>query len=443
MPAQFRNAPASVELPRPRTDWWREFSSAELDRLQDHALSNNRELGVAIARVAQAQAQARVADAARYPSIEAFGRSEAIGPEEGPGSAETREQWRTRHTYQLGLRTNYEIDLWGKQGYAVDSALALAAASVHQREAVALALTADVTGAYFEYLSLNDRIAIGERGLLNRRSASDAVAKRLQHGDATVLEAAQQVAAVATTASAQAALVQRRERAFNRLAFLTGMPPAELKLAARSLAGVPVPNVNPGLPPELLCRRPDVRRIEAQLAAAQLDVRSLRAGLLPSFTIQAELGHGSRHLAALANPASLFFLLAGTIVQTLIDAGKREAQLEVARAKYLEMLQQYAGVLLAALREVEDALVAGQVTKEQQAALEEAAAKSRSAYDFTRKSYNAGAVDLFGLLDAEQRVVASEAAAEELRHERLRAAIDLYRSLGGGTRTDDGDPCAT
>jgi NodT family efflux transporter outer membrane factor (OMF) lipoprotein len=440
-PVAYRNRGPAPELPRPSTDWWREFSSAELDRLQEAALANNRDLQVAIARVAQAQAQVRLTDSARFPNVEAFARREAQGPDDGVGSVESRDNWRSLNRFQLGLRVNYEADLWGKQGYATESALALAVASVHQREAVALTLTAEVAASYLEYLSLNDRIAIAERAVQNRRNSLGAVTKRMVAGDATSVETALQAVALGTTESALSVLVQRRERGFNRLAVLTGQSPAQLKVEAPGLAAVSVPPINPGLPSELLCRRPDIRRQEAQLAAAQFDVNSLRANLLPSFALNGELGYGSRHLAALGNPASLFFLAAGTLAQTLFDAGRKESQVEGARARYLEMLHQYSGTLLTAFREVEDAIVGTRLTEEQHRALAAALDVSRKSFTANQRSYQVGAVDFLALLELEQRLVATEDAAEAARYDRMRAAIDLFRSLGGGTRTAQGDPC--
>ena len=441
-PQAYRNQASAPELPRPRTDWWREFSSAELDRLEESALANNRDLQVAIARVAQANAQARIADAARYPLVDLVGRRESLAPDGGVGSAATKQEWNSLNRFQLGPRASYEADVWGRQGYAVDSALALAAASVHQREAVALTLTADVASAYLEFLSLSDRVGLAERGLENRRNSTGAVAKRLQRGDATLLESAQQRVALANAESSAAALVQRRERVFNRLAVLVGVSPAELKLDARGLEALAVPPIHPGLPSELLCRRPDIRRIEAQLAAADFDVLALRAGLLPSFSLAGEIGFGSRHLAALSNPASLFFLATGTLVQTLFDAGRKDGQLELARARHLEILHQYSSTLLTALREVEDALVGTRLSEDQYRALDDALAAARGSFVLNRSSYDAGAVDYLGLLEAEQRMVASEDALESARHDRMRAAIDLFRLLGGGTRLAEGDPCA-
>lgn len=439
-PAAYRN-PTATDLPRPSTSWWREYSSAELDRLEEAALANNRDHRIAIARVAQAKAQARLADAARFPSLDLFLRREGFGPEGGPGSVVDGEEWRGANRVRLGLRASYEADLWGKQGYAADSALALAAASEHHREGVALTLTSDVAAAYFEYLSFAERAAAGERGVASRRQSLAAVEKRMAGGDATVLESTQQRAALATAEAGAATHAQRRERAFNRLALLAGMAPSDLKLATQPLLSIAPPPVNPGLPSELLCRRPDVRRAEAQLLGANFDVRSLRANLLPSFSMIGELGLGARHLAAMTGPGALFYLLTATLSQTVFDGGRKQAQLEGARARHLEMLEQYSGTLLTALREVEDALAAGRLTAEQYAARVQALEAARGAYLLNRRVFDAGGSDQLALYESEQRMVAAEDAAEEALFDRMRASIDLYKALGGGSRGEGGDPC--
>lgn len=441
VPASYRGAAGNPGLPRPSSEWWREFSSAELNRLQESALANNRDLQVAVSRVAQANAQARIAGSALYPTLDVFARREAEAPRVGVGLAETPSQWDQLNRYRVGLRTNYEVDLWGKSGYATDSALALAVASVHQRQTVALALTADLAAAYLEYLSLSDRMVIAARGVQSRRNQLLAVDKRLRHGDATALETAQLRVALATSESAASALDLRRERTFNRVALLVGVPAAELKIEARGLNDVHVPAIDPGLPSELLCRRPDVRRVEAQLAAAALDVRSLRASLLPSFSLAGDIGLGARHLAALSNPASLFFLITGGVLQSVFDAGRKESQIELARAKHLELLHLYTSTLLSALRDVEDALAGTRLFGDQHRALADAAEGARANYGLNRRSFDAGAVDLVALLDAEQRVVGAEDSSEAAMHERLRVAVDLYRALGGGSRIAESGPC--
>ena len=442
-PEAYRNAPApaAAELPRPSSAWWREFASTELDRLEEAAIANNRDYRIAIARVSQAHAQARLSEAGLFPTLDAFARREGFGPEGGPGSVVEGGEWRGANRVRLGVRASYEADVWGKLGYAADSALALAAASEHHRESVALTMTSDVAGAYFEYLSYSARAAAGERGAQSRRRSLAAMQKRLEGGDATSVETAALRIALSVAEATAAGHAQRRERAFNRLALLAGMAPAELKLAPLALAQIVPPPVNPGLPSELLCRRPDARRAEAQLLGANFDVRSLRANLLPSFSMVGEMGLGARHIAALTGPGAMFYLLTAALTQTVFDGGRKAAQLEGARARHLEMLEQYSGTLLTALREVEDALVARRLTAEQHAARAQALVAARGQYNMQQRVFDAGGSDQLTLYDAEQRLVAAEDAAEEALHDQLRAAIDLYKALGGGSRSDKGDPC--
>ena len=447
-PAGYRNvaapagsAAATADLPRPSSAWWREFGSADLDRLEEAALANNRDYRIAIARMAQAQAQARLAETGLFPTLDVSARPEANRPERGRSGTEDPVDRRPANWARVGVRAAYEADVWGRLGYAADSALALAAASEHHREAVALTLTSDIASAYFEYLSYATRATAGERGVESRRRSLAAIDKRVAGGDATAAESAQQRTALATAEFAQAAHAQRRERAFNRLALLAGMAPSDLKLAPQPLAAIAPPPVNPGLPSELLCRRPDVRRSEAQLLGADFDVRSLRANLLPSFSMTGETGLGALHLSKLSGPGTLFYLLTATLSQTVFDGGRKAAQLEAARARHLEMLEQYAGTLLGALREVEDALAARRLTGEQHDARVKAYAVASGVYKMNERVFRAGGSDVFALYDAEQRMVTAEDAAEESLHDRMRAAIDLYKALGGGSRGEDGDPC--
>ena len=169
-PAVFRNAPASAELPRPRADWWREFGSEELNRLEETALANNRDHRIAIARVAQAQAQAGLAAAGRWPNVDAIVRREGYAPAGGPGSVVEGGEYKPANRIRVGFRASYEADLWGKLGYAADSALALADASEFHRQTVALTLTSDLAAAYFEYLSFAARAGVA--GARSPRSSS-------------------------------------------------------------------------------------------------------------------------------------------------------------------------------------------------------------------------------------------------------------------------------
>jgi len=280
------------QLPRPTQTWWLEFGNEELAELVETAIANNYDLRVAVARIEQAERQAMIAGSARFPTLDFFAGAQAEGPAGGVGTAASRRAFQNRNTFQFGFRASYEVDLWGKIGYQAESALALARASVFNRQAVALTLTSEVTNAYIEILSLSERIAISDQNLEIARDVANALSSRVEQGDSSVLELQRQQVTIALIQNAQASLVLQRERLINRLAVLLGKPPRSVKIEGKSLKDIKIPQVAPGLPSELLCRRPDIRRAEAQLIAASADMNAARANLLPSVTLTGEYGHG-------------------------------------------------------------------------------------------------------------------------------------------------------
>jgi NodT family efflux transporter outer membrane factor (OMF) lipoprotein len=437
-----RLQPAEADqLARPAQDWWTEFGNAELNGLIETALANNYDLRVAVARIEQAEKQARIADGARAPSVEFFGGIESRGPAAGVGTAATREDWYARRTYQAGLRVNYELDLWGRLGAETRSALELARASVFNREVVAQTLVAETATAYFQHLSLSERIAIAENNLQNAQDVARAVERRVQRGDASLIEQQQQHIAVALIENNLANLQLQRERILGKLAVYLGKPAGTLKIAGNSLRNVQPPQVKPGLPSELLCRRPDIRRAEAQLASASADVEAARANLLPSVALTGQFGQGSFNLSELLSPQSLLYSLAGNLTANVFDDERKENRVLQARARNRELLDQYANTVLAALRDVEDALAGIRLTQRQQQALTEALGRNSRLLELSRKVYQAGAMDYISLLDLQRNVYLAQDAEASARFEQVRSAIDLFKALGGGFAQPENDPC--
>jgi NodT family efflux transporter outer membrane factor (OMF) lipoprotein len=442
-PPALRAQPAQPDqLARPTQDWWTEFGSAELNGLIETALANNFDLRVAVARIEQAEKQARIADGARAPSVEFFGGIESRGPAYGVGTAASREDWYARRTYQAGLRVNYELDLWGRLGAETRSALELARASVFSREVVALTLVAETATAYFQHLSLSERIAIAENNLKNAQDVARAVERRLQRGDASLIEQQQQHIAIALIENNLANLQLQRERVLGKLAVYLGKPAGTIKIAGNSLRAVQPPQVTPGLPSELLCRRPDIRRAEAQLASASADVDAARANLLPSVALTGQFGQGSFNLSELLSPQSLLYSLAGNLTANVFDDERKENRVVQARARNRELLDQYANTVLAALRDVEDALAGIRLTQRQQQALTEALSRNSRLLALSQKVYQAGAMDYISLLDLQRNVYLAQDAEASARFEQVRSAIDLFKALGGGFAQQQPDPCA-
>lgn len=432
----------SDRLPRPTQTWWLEFGSEELGDLVETALANNYDLRVAVARIEQAERQALIANSARYPEINFFVTRGMEGPAGGLGTATSRDTYQHKNEYSFGFRASYEVDLWGKIGYQADAALAQARASVFNRQAVALTLASEVTTAYLQILSLNERLDISEKNIEIANQVADALLKRVEQGDSTVIDLQRQQVTIALLQNVQANLKLQRERLINRLAVLLGRPPSTVKIQSKDLSGVKIPRVTPGLPSELLCRRPDIRRAEAQLAAASADVNAARANLLPSMTLTGSFGQGSQQLSDLLKPQSLLYNAAANLIQNIFDAGKRENQLASARARNRELLDTYANTVLAALRDVEDALAGIRLTEMQQTALAEVLSRNNRLLDLSRTIFDRGALEYIAFLDTQRDVFQAQDSEANARFEQARAAVDLFKALGGGLAPEN-DPCVS
>lgn len=439
LPKTF-NGPVNESLPRPKEFWWKDFGSTELDGLVDTALTNNFDLRIAVARVAQTRAQANIVRAAQSPTVDLTAGYKNQAPGQGVGYAATTDDWGSQPVWQAGLAVNYELDLWGKKGFNTQSAYSLALASEFNREVVALSLVSDVVTVYFQVMALTERIAVGERNLETIRMVGRNLQRRLDRGDSTLIDVSQQLVLESNTDAQVTNLRLQRERALNRLALLVGTTPSALNLSGGLVENVNTPVVQPGLPSDLLCRRPDIRRAEAALESAQADLYAARANLLPSFALSAQGGFGSFLLSSILAPQSLFYNLSANLVQNVFDGGKRRSEIEVADAKNRELLEAYANTVLSAMRDVEDGLSGVALTARQYAALNNARKRARQLAQYSVLVVERGGMDFVQLFQVQGTVIAAEDAAINGRFEQIRASVDLYKAIGGGLRLGE-DPC--
>ncbi len=439
LPKEYR-APVEAQLPRPKELWWRDFQSDELNQIVEAGITNNFDLRIAVARVAQARAQAGVVKSAEYPTINAVGGYSIQAPYPAIGSAPNTAAWSSQGTWQAGALVNYEVNLWGKQGFDTQSAYAQALASEFNRDAVSLTLTGDIVSTYFQVVSLNERITVGQRNLDAIQELTRGLGRRVQLGDATEIDFFQQTILLNNTRAAVVSLQQQRERAFTRLATLVGRTPSTLTVKGQSVDKVKVPVVEPGMPSDLLCRRPDIRKAEAMLESAKLDLYAARANLLPSFMLTSGAGFGSFLLSTLTMPQSLYYNLTSNLMQNIFDGGKRESQIQIASAKNVEMLEAYANTVLSSLREVEDSLSGIQLTARAYADLSTSRDKAQRLTVMSQRVVEMGGMDFVQLYEIQRTVFNSEDAAIQARFDQLRASVDLFKAIGGGTKLEN-DPC--
>lgn len=425
LPAQWaaQGGPGSLSIAR---DWWRSLGSAELDALVQAAQAQSLDVAAAAARLRQAEATARQAGAVLLPAVNATADASRQARFSG-GSSST--EGTAANRYAAGLAASYELDFWGRQRAGHDSALASLQASRFDRDTVGLTLTATVAEAWLRLVGGRERLAIAGLNLHSAERVLALVESRARAGAATPLELAQQLGLVAAQRQAIEALRQQVQGQHTALAVLLGQA-SEPTVQADSLVALQPPAIGAGLPADLLVRRPDVARAEAQLAAAHADVQAARAALLPRITLNAGLGvGGDRPGRAFDHP--LYSLAAG-LTAPIFDGGRLAAGAEIAQARRDELLAQYQAAIIAAVGDAERALQAVAGTGAQTAAQAQVLEQAHQAYTLAQVRYRAGADTLLTLLDAQRTLYAAQDHAAQLRQARLVAAVALYKALGGG-----------
>ncbi|MDX9740254.1 MAG: efflux transporter outer membrane subunit [Gammaproteobacteria bacterium] len=405
----------------PEADWWRGFGSGELDALIERARESSPDLAAAWERILQAEARARIAGASLLPELDFAadaGRSGAIGG--GAGSI-----------FGLSLGAAYEVDLWGRNSADRAAARALVAASVHDQETVALTLSAGVADVYLQILSLRERIAVARLNLEVAEGVLRLVEVRERFGSASPLDLAQQRAAVAQQRAGIPALEQQEREARAALALLLGETPQGFDVAAPGLTGMAVPEVAPGLPAELLQRRPDIRRAEMELIAAEADIAIARSALYPSLRLTGSLGLRSDELSTLFDGDPLWSV-ASALAMPIFNSGRLAANRDLAESRHRELLHGYRAAILAAFADVDTVLADLEALQEQARWQTEARREAETALSLAETRYRAGAADLLAVLDAQRTLYQARDSEVQLRAERLRAQVALFRALGGG-----------
>lgn len=442
IPTGFREADRRAAEPVHAT-WVRGFGSPELTRLVAGALADNLDIEAAIQRINQAEGQAVIARAALFPALglstdasrqlssgsgsgsrSVSANSSALGLSTGRGF--------TSNSFQLGLNASYELDLFGKNRFAAGSADETVRASRFDRDTVALSTVASVANTYFSVLASQDRLRIAEDNLRIASRVLDAVRGRLGVGTGTALDVAQQESVVATQRAQIPPLRLQLAQDRNVLAVLIGRTPESVRIAGGGLDRLRLPAVRAGLPSQLLLRRPDIAREEANLAAAELNVASARAAFFPTIQLTAGGGFQSAALGGLFGANSTFYSLAAGLTQPIFDAGALQGQLAVQSGRAAETAATYRKAIIQSFTDVENALIAIRLDAEYEARLREAVAASRRALDITEQRLREGTIDVVTLFNIQTTLFNNQDALAVVRLLRFQAAVSLFQALGGG-----------
>lgn len=429
LPAAIENtAPGGAPI-WPAADWWTRFNVGELDALIEAAQAANPDLGAATARVRQADAQVRVVGGNLIPQLDLSADATRSRAARAPGSTTTP---RVRTNLGASLSASYEIDFWGRNLSQVRAAEATAEAVRFERQTIALTVVTGVANAYFQITAFRERLRIARDNLANAERVLAAIQARVQVGTATALDLAQQQGIVAQQRANIPPLEQQLRQTANALAILAGRLPEGFATRPAPIERIAIPAVAPGLPSDLLLRRPDVQALEAQLAAADADISAARAAFFPSIVLTGQAGLQTAALASLFTPGAGFFSLGVNILQPLLQIFTLRAALDQNRARYAELLENYRGIVLLAFGDVEDSLIAVQQTAETERRQQEVVAVAQRAYQIAQARLREGTVDIVTVLTTQQTLFQALDARVQARLARLLAAVSLYKALGGG-----------
>jgi outer membrane protein, multidrug efflux system len=418
--------------------WWRSFHDPILDGLVQLALASNLDLRSAEARIRQARAARGMAVAGLLPSVNASALYER-----SRGSSETATSGGGtaistigpfRELFQVGLDASWELDIFGGTRRNVEAATADMAAAVEDRRDVLVTLVGELGNNYLNLRGFQEQIAIARKNLEAQQKTAAITHKRFNAGFVGKLDVANADAQVATTAATIPVLQSSEQAAIFSIGVLLGKEPAFLAKELASKAPIPPtpPKVPVGLPSDLLRRRPDIRRAEAQLHAATARIGVAVADLFPKFNLTGSLGFAANDINRVGTTNSKFWSFSPSVTWPVFAGGKIRWNIQVQDALQEQALLAYQQTVLIALKDVETALVAYAKEQEHQKALALAVASNREAVDAAMKLYVAGKTDFLNVLNAQRSLFATEDALTQSTRTLDTNLIALYKALGGG-----------
>lgn len=464
--------PAGAAPALPLASWWQSFGDPTLVALVGDALAHNPSLQASVAAWQQARALREVAQAGLSPTLDASGSAQRSRTRSLP----------TQNSLNLGLDASWELDLFGRLRATAAAADADAQASGADLGDAQVSIAAETALSYLALRAAELRLRIARDNLASQEETLQLVRWREQAGLASSVELQQAETSAEQTRAQVPALQQSAAQSLHALAVLTGRTPAALATrlgtdgsdtafagagrpagtapgdaqgAAANEAAAPVPgdsgpageasapsipqpreDLALSLPAETLRQRPDVRAAEARVQAAALRVDQAEAARLPSFSLGGSIGLAAATASGLTAGGAVVSSLLGSVSLPLFDGGARRAQVDAQGAALDQARANHRGTVLAALQEVEDALVVLRRSRERLDALQRAATAADAAALLARQRYGSGLVDFQVVLDTQRTLLSAEDAVASARSDLATGHVQLYKALGGGWQPD-------
>jgi multidrug efflux system outer membrane protein len=436
----YTYAPEGDTEPLPEvTPWWREFGDETTTELVQLALAHNTDLRAAAARVMEAEANLSRAGGARLPQV-GYGasaskqRNSFVLPNIGRQTIDST-------TYSYSFNVSWQADLFGRLKRTQQAAWANLLSEEAAREAVVHSVVAAVVRARVLVATTAWALDINRQITASWERTTQTVDRRYRAGIAGAVELHLARENLASARASEAVLAGQLELARLALDVLVGRRPGSAEMLPRTMPQLPVLEPVPlGLPAALLDRRPDLRRAEMQLSAATYGVGAAIANLYPDLSLTGSVGESADSFNEL-DLSNFVYNIVANLTGPLFSGGQRRADVEASRARAEQAAAVYAGAVLNALREVEDALVLGQSSIESFNLTTARVGEARAADSLAKQRYQRGVETLLTVLETERRLRLAEQAIITNTIDVWNARIDLFLALGGDWGTDlvDGD----
>ena len=414
-------------------DWWTLFDDAQLNQLAQQTLAQNQSLLMAAAHLAQARAQVTVSSAGLFPAAQLqAGAGRARSSADRPlASYASPNSTIVQNNYQLGFAVNYEADLFGRVSSTVSSAKASAEQAAADFENTRLVLLSELAADYFNLRELDAEIDVLNQGIVLQQKAFAFIDARHQLGASSGLDLAQQQSLLDASKTQLELLNTQRVQYEHAIATLTGTPAPSFKLAPAVEMLAP-PALPVGLPSDVLQRRPDVASAERAVAAANAGIGIARAAYFPTVMLSGSGGWDSNTASTLFNAPSILWALGGALTQTLFDAGKTSATVDIAKASYTGAVANYRLSVLTAMQEVEDGVEGLAVLDRANKQASNAVDSSQRVLDLANDRYTGGVETYFDVITAQQTLLNNQRLAVQIRGKQMVTSVYLVKALGGG-----------
>lgn len=417
--------------------WAEVFKDPTLQQLIREALENNYDLRIAAQRVLEQQDQLGITRSQQFPTVSGGGSYTALGLpsslvnglNSGSSSSKLSQNF---YSGGISLSAAWNLDFWGLYRRQTEAARAQLLATEWGRRMTISTIVENVATAYLQLRTLDAELEITKQ-TLDARKQSLQLTTTLEHGGSGTLADVRQAEELMHTAAAAIPDFERQiEQEENGLSILLGRNPGPILRDAKPMKWPAPEEIPAGIPSQLLERRPDIQRAEAQLVAANANVGVARAQLFPQLSLSAQGGTYSSQLKALVDSKNMLWMASGNLTQTIFDAGKLRNNVRLSEAQKQEQVLAYQRTIQEALRSVSDALVGLRKYRDYR---EEEARVTEAAEDATRLArlrYNAGSTNYLEVLTNDTNYYTAQLNLAVAREQEAVSVVQLYSALGGG-----------